>query len=556
MRRSHTALALAALCLAVVLQAVPSMRQKSLTYDELAYVPAGATYVETGDFRLNQEQPPLMKLLAGLAMAPLDPQLPLEAESWTSALEVGNTQWEFGRAFLEANPDRERLVFAARLPTVLIHVLLVLGAFLLARELYGPAAGLLAAGLSAFDPNLLAHGRLATTDLALACFVLWTVWAVRRLVLDPRPRWMVAAGVVLALALLAKFSGLFLLGLLPLWAVALALLPERPGEGGGGDRHGPLPATAGFSARPLPHLAGRPPAHRVGWALAGAAAVMAVAVVLVSFAYLEPGRVDRYFRDFFMVNVNVQPAFRTYFAGTFHDGRVWYYFLAAFLLKTPLAFLVLLAGRAVDHLRHPVEGRAARILLLAPVAVWLLVISWKAYQIGIRYVLPVYPLLFVWTAGLLASPLLRRGWARGATALLVAWFAGSSLLAHPHYLPYANAVAGGSDGVIRWLDDSNVDWGQDLILLRAWMEAEGEEHVFVTPMAEYDPALYGVPGTFLPPHEALPALGSVDPPPGLYAVSAHLLNRARLDPRLRVDPLTERTPRVVLGHTIWVFDLR
>ncbi len=546
MRRSHTLLALAVLCLCVVAQAVPSMRQKSLTYDELAYVPAGATYVGTGDFRLNKEQPPLMKLLAGLAMAPLDPELPLDEESWTSAPEVGNTQWNFGRAFLEANPDRERLVFAARLPTVLIHVLLVVGAFLLARELYGPAAGLLAAGLAAFDPNLLAHGRLATTDLALACFVLWTVWAARRLTLDPRPRWILAAGLALAMALLAKFSGLFLLGLLPLWAVALALLPEGPPgvRGAAVEQGGNEEAT------------GRPPAHRVVWALAGAAAVVVVAVILVSFAYLEPGRVDRYFRDFAMVNVNVQPAFRTYFAGAFHDGRVWYYFLAAFLLKTPLAFLLLLAGRVVDHVRHAVEDRAARVLLLAPVAVWLLVISWKAYQIGIRYVLPVYPLLFVWTAGLLASPLLGRRWARGATGLLVAWFVGSSLLAHPHYLPYANALAGGPDGVVRWLDDSNVDWGQDLILLREWMEAEGEDEAFVTPMAEYDPGLYGVPGTFLPPHRALAALGSAAPPPGLYAVSVHLLNRARLDPRLEVDPLTERTPRAVLGHSIRVFDLR
>lgn len=541
MKRSTTAAVLAVLCAAVFAQAWGSARQKSLTYDELAYIPAGYSYVVTGDLRLNPEQPPLMKELAGLAMLPLHPRLPLQDSSWVRAgAGVGNTQWNFGRAFLRMNPDRERLILFARLPVIFVTMLLVVGVFLLARDLYGPGAGLLAAALCAFDPNILAHGRLATTDLGLACFVLLAVWAYRRLTRSPSVVYGALAAVLLALALLAKFSGILLLALYPVWAVLLVLLPNG------------LSVPEGM----LRQWAARPRTRRLIWSAGVTAAVVAGALVLVSLAYLAPGRVDRYFRDFLMVNVNVHPAYLTYFHGRFYDHHLWYYFLAAFLLKTPLALLLLLALRVVSQAVHREEGWADRALLFAPVAIWFLVISWRAFQIGIRYVLPVYPFLFVYASGIVASPLFRRRDVRLAVGALGVWLAASSLAAYPDYLPYFNAIAGGPAHGIEWLDDSNVDWGQDLVHLRRYLRAHDITDARITPMAAYDPALYGIPGEYVPPHTAVGLLSNPDPPPGIYAVSVHLLNRAKLSPNLAVDPLKDLHPIAELGHTIWVFDLR
>ncbi|HSM60841.1 MAG TPA: glycosyltransferase family 39 protein, partial [Longimicrobiales bacterium] len=517
-RRLTTTALLGALLGLVFLQAFLSMRRKSLTYDELAYIPAGYSYVRTGDFRLNPEQPPLMKLLAGVALLPLDPRLPLEHESWTAAGEgVANTQWIFARAFFEANPQVERLVLAARVPTVLLTMLLVVGVFLFARALHGPLAGLLAAALCAFDPNVLAHGRLATTDLGLTCFTLWAVFAYHRLTRRPTAGRVAFAGAMLGLALLAKFSGLFLLALMPVFAVVLPFVrdgvvaPERWGggrrEAEGAGHVGDPPGGDGAEAR-----------RRLGWSLVATGAVVAVALMVVSLGYLAPGRANLYFRDFANVNVNVHAAFPSYFHGTFHEGRIPYYFLAAVLLKTPLALLILLALRAAAQVAERERPGAAHILLAAPVLAWLVIISWRAYAIGLRYVLPIYPFLFVYAAGIATSPWLRRRTVRLAVAALVAWTAGSSLAAHPHYLPYFNALAGGPERGIEWMDDSNVDWGQDLVLLRDFLDETGLEDVYVTPMAEYDPALYGVRARFLQPGEALRRLTSPDPPPGVYAI--------------------------------------
>ena len=528
------------LCALVFVQAFTSLRVKSLTYDELAYIPAGYSYVRTGDYRLNTEQPPLPKLLAGVALLPLQPRLPTEHWSWTEAVEGGaaNTQWAFGREFLiTANDDGEALVLAARLPTVFLAMLLVVVAYLLARDLYGRTAGFLAAGLCAFSPNLLAHGRLATTDLALALFVLLSVYAYRRFTRAPGPLVLLAAGGALGLALLTKFSAVLLLPLLGLWALVLPLLDD-------GMRVPRWWRPRDENAR----------LRAVGFSLAGAAAIVLVALVVTSVAYLVPGRIDIYFRHLATVGDNVQPAFLTYFAGEFHQGRVPHYFVAAFLLKTPLAFLLLLSARAALNVRRSEERAPDRWLLFAPVAVWVLVVSWRAFQIGLRYILPAYPLLFVYAAGIVATPAFRtRRAVRLAVAGLAVWFAGASLAAHPHYLPYFNELAGGPDNGIRWLDDSNVDWGQDLVLLREFARAAGVEDLKVTPMAEYDPALYGIEAEVLPPHVSLPLLSRPEPPPGVYAVSVHLLNRARLPRPGPVDPLRDLEPVAVLGHTIYVF---
>jgi len=542
MKRTHTVATLAGLCACVLVQAFFSMRQKSLSYDEVSYIPAGYSYVATGDFRLNHEQPPLMKLLAGVGMLPLHPHLPVESESWKAAGNGDlNTQWNFGREFLQGAGDHlERLVLFARLPVVLVTMLLVVGVFFFARDLYGTGAGLLAATLCAFDPNILAHGRLATTDLGLACFVLWAVWAYRRLTRTPTWRNLVLAGTLLGLALLTKFSGLFLLALYPVWALVLPLI------------HGGITVPDGSWG----HWTANPMLNRLLYSAGMSAAVVLVALGVVSLGYFAPGRPDLYFRDFFVVNVNVDFRYLTYFHGAFHDGRLWYYFLAAFLLKTPLALLLLLALRGATGFLHRVEGRPERVLLFSPVVIWFVIISWKAFQIGLRYVLPVYPFLFVFAAGIVASPLFRRREMRLAVGALLVWFVASSVAVYPNYLTYFNEVAGGPSHGIEWLDDSNVDWGQDVILLRDFLEQHGITDANVTPMAPYDPALYGVLGVAVPPHEAVALLSNPNPPPGIYAVSAHLLNRAKLSPTLLVDPLRDLRPVAVLGHTIYVFDLR
>jgi hypothetical protein len=522
------------LCAVAFAQAWSSLRHKSMTFDEATYIPSGYSYVVTGDYRLNPEHPPLMKLLSGIGLLRVRPALDTTHPTWDSA-----DQWGFSRHFFDdADIEIERVVSAARLPTVLVLMLLVIGAYALARELYGPTAGVLAAWLCAFSPNLLAHGRLATNDLGHAAFALLTVYTTLRFLRRPSPGGLALAGITLGLALLTKYTAVLLLGLVPIWAVALAW--SRPAT--------PLPASRWLDRAP------DGPPRRLLFAAASVTATFAIAALVVSLGYRTPGRVDSYLAGLGVLYTNVNLGIPAYFNGRFHPDGLPYYFIAAFLLKTPSAFLVLLAVRMADQAARRDIDRDTVLFLAAPALLWLVVISATALPFGVRYILPIYPLAFVYGAGIVASPSFRRRGMGLAVAALGLAFAIGSLRAHPHYLPYFNVFAGGPERGIEWLDDSNVDWGQDLPLLAEYLDERGIEDAVVAPMAWYDPALYGVRGRVVGPAEILTLLTDPDAPPGVYAVSAHLLTRGRYDPSAAIDPLRDLRPVAILGHSIYVYE--
>ena len=473
----------------------------SITWDEHAFIPAGYSYVATGDFRLNREQPPGMKLLFGLPGLWLDPVVPTDHPTWIAAEEQPNAQWAYGRHFLtEANDDGPQLIHAARLPVLVLTCLLAALVYLWARALYGTLAGLLAAGLVATSPNLIAHGHLATTDMGLTVFVFLAAFAYWRYLDEPTPLRAALAAGALALGLVAKFSGVFLLPLIGLWTVASPWFERKDGE----------PIGDAYRRR----------LRAIG---PGTLAILAGGVLLASFFYFAPGRIDLYFRDMAQVGFNVNPDAQSYLLGEFKEGRFWNYFLVAFLVKTPVATLALLALRLAFGPRHAGERRMDLLFLLAPIAVFFFVISWKAQNIGLRYILPIYPFLFVYASGIVRTPLFtRKVAARAAVSVLAAYSVVTAARAYPHHLSYFNDAVGGPSQGIRYLSNSNVDWGQDFIRLRQYIERRGLENVRFLYSTAFDPGLYDL--DVQPIRNPEPIVRRV---PGVYVVGIKEAHRAR-----------------------------
>jgi hypothetical protein len=138
-----------------------------------------------------------------------------------------------------------------------------------------------------------------------------------------------------------------------------------------------------------------------------------------------------------------------------HDG-VWYAFPLMLLLKTPLA--VLLLALVASRSRPPGEaGRGTAVYLLVPFALVLALFSLAVKpQLGIRYLLPVLPLLILYAARTLAAPVGR--WRGRLVAVLALWATASSLSYHPHYMSYFNELIGARLNAYRYLADSNLDW--------------------------------------------------------------------------------------------------
>lgn len=201
-----------------------SLIKENPTVDEVVHLPAGITYWQKHTFKLYHHSPPLLRMAAALPVLWMNPvTAPVYMqESWSSPDPSPTT---FSQTFAFVNQDRYFELFRlARMVMPLFSLLGGLAVFAWSRKLYGDLGGLLSLTLWVFCPNVLAHCRLVTTDVgstALGVLATYVFWLYLR-----RPSWVraCAAGVLLGVAQLTKFSMLLLYVVWPFfWLVRLVL---------------------------------------------------------------------------------------------------------------------------------------------------------------------------------------------------------------------------------------------------------------------------------------------------------------------------------------------
>lgn len=512
LRPPWIAAAAATLLLVLAAELFFSIRHQSQTFDESAHLYAGYSYWKHRDFAINPEHPPLAKLVAALPLLPthLDVQ-PAPPIYFRGASAVG------GIRFLYSH-DADALLFRSRAATSVFTFLLAAVLFIAGLEMFGPGAALLALLLLVFEPNILAHGALITTDMGLAALLFASVYTFYRYVRRPSLLRLLLCGLTVGLTLAVKHSGLLILPLLAVLAAAELALP-------------PNPAPAAIPAQP-------PRETRARHALRLADALLLIAVMAytilwafygfrydaspygkqntpstaaflddlhrpaeartIAFAERHHLLPEAYLYGLTDIAILTDQGRPTFLFGTLFPSGRWFYFPSALLIKSTLAFLALLAltlaARPLwDHAR-----RRELVFLVLPPLLFLAVAMRSRLDIGLRHILPIYPFLLL-LAGAAAWFLSRqsRRWTY-AIALLLALHIASSLHAAPTWLPYSNELFGGPSRTYRVLADSNVGWSTGLPALHNYIAAHGIAHCWfafdgITPVAHY-----GIPCEPLP----------------------------------------------------------
>jgi len=557
------ALAVVALLAVHVALAVHSLLGENPTVDEVAHLPAGVSYWQKGTFKLYHHNPPLVKLVAAIPVVLANPvTAPLYGlKAWTE-----DSQSTFGERFALANAPRYLDLFArARMLMPLFSVLGGLAVFAWSRRLYGTWGGLLSLTLWVFCPNILAHGRLVTSDMAAASFAVASTYLFVRY-LD-RPTWQRAAlaGLVLGLAELTKFSLILLYGFWPTLAlVRFGLSQKVPGWtrrvvpslaqalaivtlsvlvidlGYGFEGVGQPLGRFEFASKSL--TAPRPPGqfsptspngllnsawrYRVnrfrGTILENLPVPLPRHYVLgFDEQKIETEGVPRYFFDSTLPqDDSVKSGYSVYLNGDLRRSGWWYFYLATLAYKVPEGtwLLVGLGALLLATTRRPLAAWGDEFAVLAlPVGVLAAMSFLTDICLGLRYILPVFPFAFVatgkvapWALGLAKTP---KRWATGFVVAALGSNIVAAALIHPHYLAYFNQVSGGPDRGSEHLIDSNLDWGQDLVTLGRWLRANHpDRRVGLAYFGQINPSLLKLSGDqagfdwFLPP-----ALGTVRP---------------------------------------------
>ncbi len=153
----------------------------SQTIDEATHLAAGYSYLATNDFRLDPEHPPLIKELQAVPLFFIY-QLPFQPDSrqWRDA-----DSYRIGQDFVyKSRIPADQILLLSRLPNLLLGVLLVALIGWWAYRLWGMLAAVLAMALACFEPNLIAHSSLVTTDIGVTLFVflaLYLLWEYQNL---------------------------------------------------------------------------------------------------------------------------------------------------------------------------------------------------------------------------------------------------------------------------------------------------------------------------------------------------------------------------------------
>jgi len=547
------------------LMAVTSVLDKSGTSDEIVHLPAGYSYWKYNDYRMDPENGNLPQRWMALPLLFGQWEFPSRDHYYWKM----SREWRIGRMFFfYLGNDLKKMLWQGRAMIALLGCFAGLAIYAWARFLFGRIGGMISLLLFAFDPTMLANGRLCTSDMAAGLFFtlsLGCLWWVLHKV-----NWLSLLCSCLAMGglFIAKMSAVLII-LIGTALIAIRLLSGRPIE-----------IAFGRTVRIV---------SRARQALVYLAVVVlhAAAVILIiwaafgfRFSMFSPASgTDNYppqsweeltadggkIYDALLLARKHKLLPEAYLYGFGHvykhsraraaflNGEYGLYgwrefFPYCFLVKTPLPTLALVGlAIAAGYLRNRASGRAGSAAFFVSIGkalyrtapLWLLLVVYWCFaisahmNIGHRHILPVYPPTFILAGAAAYWFAARLRWTRLLVPAMFVWLVVESVIIWPHYLAYFNQIAGGPKNGYKHLVDSSLDWGQDLPGLKKWIERNTEpgENVYLAYFGNNVVQYWQVPAIRI---SGWPDMGRTNRAPamlgGTYCISATQLQTVLIKP--------------------------
>ena len=532
---------LACLCAVLFGELFFSVRQLSQTADEATHLYAGYRDLKCGDLTVSPEHPPLAKIVAAAPLLLMNLRLnctPFKGGAEAQALT--SLSWLYLQNWRPA-------LARARVAVSVFALGLCLLVWIAARRMFDFATAIVATTLLVFEPSVLAFGGIVMTDLPVTCTMLLAVYGFYLWVNHRTARYLMLTALATGLTLLAKHSGLVVVPILCVLAVVDALV----------DRAGPKATVqvmgrnllavalicaiaigvvwAGYGMR----FAAHPGSVQFPEAAAGATSSSArILDVLKHYRVLPEAYLEGFARA---LSISSQPG-PAFVAGKIYLHAPWFSTPLNLLIRSTTASWLMILVSAFGVATAFKQHRREILFLLIPLGIFLAVCLRASTNVGVRYLLPMFPLLVVAVAAACVKLAQRVKWARYAIPCLLLLHAASSLHAYPNYLSYANEFWGGPANAYRYV--TWLDIGQAYPEARAYLDQHPAKNCWFFTGWQWDPRMYGVRcqsfGPYLP-NQVPPRVQ------GTVLLSGTLLTDVRLVEGDLAVPFKNLTPRAKIG---------
>lgn len=553
-------------------QSLYALANNNLVIDEPAYIAVGYYFVRYVDTSMVVLHPPLAILLSGFPLLFTHVNLPYDYEKCTD-LGFYQCAQDF---FFESGNDAEKIGIYARMPFLILSVLLGLLLFLFAEELYGTKAAYLALVLYAFSPTILSYNTIVFTDFLIAFFVFASIYFFWKLLTGYSRTRLILTGIFFGLAMASKFTAIFLL---PIFIILFTAKAHK-------DRK--------FS-KLLKNYA------KQFFLILIIGIAILYATYFFSFGTISESIPKRYVRSMqsamdsldkdgfsykissFLVNdlkmpmpqylagfagqyqVESSKRKQGYLNGEIYYGGKWYYFPEILLIKNPIPLLILFAVGSYASIKQFRKNMMNELFIWLPIIFFSVPFIAANFNLGLRHILPIFPFLFMISSRTLNLRLYEtKQLFKVFVFILIAWYIAAALLVMPHYAAYFNELVEPKNGH-KYLLSSNLDMGQDLKGLRNYLRENNIGKIKLAYHGAFDPEYYNTSYEPLPMESYIPWAPNFgleeykedcSKKYGIIAISVSNLHGYNLINESCFKWLDEYKPIKSIGHTIFVYDVR
>jgi len=536
---------------------VTSIREKSNTWDESGHLLAGYAFLKEGIDYLEPSHPPAGRSFSSVPLLFFDVKSDLK--SILPSIIKGSNFYPYSLQFLfENSVDGKKLLFWSRIPNIILGVILGLYIFIWAKEVFGKKAAFSSLFLYSFCPNILANAELITTDFPLTAFFFMASFHLYRLSKEQKLLQILASGMSLGLLLTIKYTGLFIL---PSLVCLLGLLAVK--------ESGSIVIKRKIGCKYLFLLISiLAIAYVTIWAIYGFQYRPNIATgPWIEMFYGQnnpltnwPILPESYLYGLTKLFSRSQDGHAAFLLGEYSTQGWWYYFITAFVLKTPIPAIILFLTLFVCFKKYPKEYPTI-VLSMLPVAIFFIITSMQKINIGIRHILPVYPFIYLLIGGLCSIKFKQQRLIKYAFISLMLWYGYNAYSIYPHHLAFFNELTGGPKNGYKYLVDSNLDWGQDLPGLKKYMEQNNIKKVNLSYFGLSNPSYYGIDYNYLPSQAILQTpdqtVSAKQPmrENRIFAISATMLQGVYLENKNFYAYFRNLTPVEKIGYSIFIYSL-